>query len=212
MRYKHIVFDIDGTMLDSKQADLLGLQRVLLELQGREYIPQELHFALGIPSEVALTQLGINDIAKGCLLWNSYMKELVGTMSLFSGIRELIIELKTKGFQLGIITSKNRNEYRSDFMPFGIDSYFDTVITVEDCVLPKPSAEPMLSYLKKTESIPQDVIYIGDTSYDWECANNSGVDFGLAMWGSYSTKRINALYSFKTPEEILHLLISDGSI
>lgn len=203
MKYKHIVFDIDGTLLDSEQADLLALKRVILELQGREYEINKLRFALGIPSEVALTQLGINDISKGCQLWNSYMKELADTMSLFSGIRELIIELKTRRFQLGIITSKNRNEYRSDFIPFGIDSFFDTVITIEDCLLPKPSAEPMLSYLKKTESIPQEVIYIGDTSYDWECANNSGVDFGLAMWGGYSTKRINALYSFKTPEEIL---------
>ncbi len=212
MKYKHIVFDIDGTLLDSEQADLFALKRVILELQGREYEINKLRFALGIPSEVALTQLGINDISKGCQLWNIYMKELADTMSLFSGIRELIIELKTRGFQLGIITSKNRNEYRSDFIPFGIDSYFDTVITVEDCVLPKPSAEPMLSYLQKTESLPQEVIYIGDTSYDWKCANNAGVDFGLAMWGSYSTKQINALYSFKTPEEFLIFLISDGSI
>lgn len=205
MRYKYIVFDIDGTMLDSEQADLLALQKVLYELQGREYKLHELHFALGIPGEVALAQLGIEDTPNANRLWNSYMKELAHTMRLFGGVRELIIELKERGIQLGIITSKNRNEYRNDFMPFGLDSYFDMVITVEDSKSPKPSAEPMLSYIKKTGANPQEIIYIGNTSYDWECAKNAGVDFGLALWGSYSVKQINTLYSFKTPENILFL-------
>lgn len=206
MKYKHVVFDIDGTMLDSEQADLLGLQKVLYELQGKEYKQYELYFALGIPGEVALAQLGIKDISMANQLWNNYMKEWAYTMRLFDGISELIIELKTKGTQLGIITSKNRHEYQSDFIPFGIDSYFNTIITVEDSVSPKPSAEPMLSYLKKTGANPEEVIYIGDTSYDWECARNARVDFGLAMWGCRSVKQINASYLFKTPKDMLYTL------
>lgn len=212
MKYKHIIFDIDGTMLDSEQADLLALQKVIHKLQGREFKINDLHFALGIPSEVALAQLGIKDTLKANQLWNSYMQEQAHTMRLFAGIRELIIELKMIGVKLGIITSKNRKEYSSDFTPFGLDSYFDTVITVEDSKYPKPSADPIFSYLTRTKSNPREIIYIGDTSYDWECANNAGVDFGLAMWGSLSTRQINALYSFKTPENILKHLIYDSSI
>lgn len=48
MKYKHIIFDIDGTMLDSAYADLTALQRVLFELQNKKY-----------PGEVALKQLGV---------------------------------------------------------------------------------------------------------------------------------------------------------
>lgn len=206
MKYKHIVFDIDGTLLDSEQADLSALKRVIHELQGEECDTTKLRFALGIPGEVALKRLGFKDTLMANKLWNRYMKELAYTMRLFDGIRELIIELSNRGIQLGIVTSKNKQEYATDFIPFGLASYFTTVITVDDCILPKPSAEPLLSYLSKTGANPKDVIYIGDTSYDCECAHNAKIDFGLAMWGHPSVNSGNILYSFKTPDEILHTL------
>lgn len=206
MKYKHIVFDIDGTLLDSEQADLLALKRVIHEIQGEECETEKLRFALGIPGEVALKRLGFKDTLMANKLWNKYMKELAYTMRLFDGIRELIIELNNRGVELGIVTSKNKQEYCADFIPFGLASYFTTVITVDDCVSPKPSAEPLLSYLSKTGANSQDVIYIGDTSYDCECANNAKIDFGLAMWGHASIEQGNILYSFKTPEEMLFML------
>lgn len=212
MRYKHIIFDIDGTMLDSAYADLTALQKVIWEFQNKKHEISDLYFALGIPSEVALKRLAIKDVAIASKLWNSYTKELSYTMKLFDGVKELLIELGGKGAKLGIITSKSRSEYFSDFSPFGLDSYFDTVITVEDSILPKPSAAPMLSYLAKTGTSPQDIIYIGDTLYDWECAKNAGVDFGLVMWGNPPAEHIDTIYSFKTPAEILSFLIGDNPI
>ncbi len=123
MRYKHIIFDIDGTMLDSAYADITALQRVIHELQGKKYEPHELHFALGIPGEITLAQLGIENVVKANRLWNDYMKEAAHTMRIFDGIRELIIELKGKGVQLGIITSKKKMNttmilHRSDLIHF----------------------------------------------------------------------------------------------
>lgn len=211
MKYKHIIFDIDGTMLDSAYADLTALQKVLSELQHRDYPISDLRFALGIPGEVALKQLGVKDVSMANQRWNRYMKELAHTMRLFEGIKELLLELKGRGIELGIITSKNRKEFQSDFTPFGLDAYFGTIITVEDSVAPKPSAEPMLAYLNKTGTHPQEVLYIGDTSYDKECATNAKVDFGVAAWGCCSAEQIHATHSFEAPGDILHILL-DGAI
>lgn len=207
MKYKHIIFDIDGTMLDSAYADLTALQRVLFELQNKKYPISELSFALGIPGEVALMQLGINEVSMANQLWNSYMQELSCTMKLFDGVMELLVELKNRGVKLGIITSKNKKEFDNDFIPFGIDTYFDTVITVEDSVAPKPSAEPMLAYLSRTGINPQEALYIGDTNYDRACAAGAGVDFGLATWGCYPAKQVNATYYFEKPMDVVHLLV-----
>lgn len=204
MKYKHIIFDIDGTMLDSAYADLTALQRVLFELQNTNYPISDLHFALGIPGEIALKQLGVEDTSIANQLWNRYMTELSCTMTLFDGIKELLVELKERDVKLGIITSKNKKEFHNDFIPFGIDIYFDTVITVEDSIAPKPSAEPMLAYLSKTRIKPQEALYIGDTLYDRECAATAGVDFGVAMWGCHSIKQIHATYYFKTPKDVLN--------
>ena len=81
--------------------------------------------------------------------------------------------------------------------------YFSTVIFVEDSELPKPSPEPMLEYLKRTGANKRDVLYIGDSIYDFQCASNAGVEFGLALWGCNSVKHIQANYFFKTPKDIL---------
>lgn len=202
MKYKHIIFDIDGTMLNSEHADLTALQKVLREWKGKEYLPEELYFALGIPGEAALAKLGIKDTARANHCWSTYMKELAHTMVLFDGIHELITGLKDKGFKLGIITSKNKAEYQHDFIPFGLHSCFDTVVCVDDCKAPKPTSEPMLSYMQKTETQPHELLYIGDTNYDSDCARGAGVDFGLALWGCHSDNQIDALYRFRTPDEI----------
>lgn len=206
MEYKHIIFDIDGTMLDSAYADLTALQKVVFELQNRKYPISDLHFALGIPGEVALKQLGVNEVLIANQLWNSYMQQLSWTMTLFDGMVELLAELKNRGVKLGIVTSKNKKEFYNDFVPFGIDIYFGIVVTVEDSVAPKPSPEPMLTYLNRAGIEPQEALYIGDTLYDRECAVNAGVDFGLAIWGCHSVEQICATHYFETPKEILNIL------
>lgn len=206
MKYNHIIFDIDGTMLDSAYADLTALQKVLLELKHENYPIENLRFALGIPGEVALRQLKVEDVSVANRLWNKYMTELAHTMKLFDGIKELLMELQSRGVRLGIITSKNRKELQNDFVPFGIHVFFDTIITVEDSSAPKPSPEPMLAYLNKAEVKSCEVLYIGDTLYDRDCAVNAGVDFGLAMWGCHSVEEIDATYYFETPSEVLQVI------
>lgn len=206
MKYKHIIFDIDGTMLDSVFADLTALERVLSEMEGKNYPIRDLYFALGIPGEIALRQLKVKDVSRANQLWGSYMKELTYTMKLFDGIKEVLEELREQGVKLGIITSKNRTEFKSDFTPFGLDTYFDTIITVEECIAPKPSGEPMLSYIRKTATNQHELLYVGDTIYDSQCANSAGVDFGLALWGCHSEEQLYATHYFDAPRDILHLI------
>lgn len=206
MRYKHIIFDIDGTMLDSAHVDLSALQRALDETKNKKFEIAELDFVLGIPSEVALTRLGVDDVHVCAMLWARYIKEMSHTMHLFDGIRELIIELKNKQIELGIITSKNRNEYSNDFSPLGLDGYFDTVICVEDSPSPKPSPEPMYAYLNRAGATPEEVLYVGDTIYDMQCAGGPEVDFGLALWGCRSADNISPTYRFDSPAHLLDVL------
>ena len=59
MRYKHIVFDLDGTLIDTERAILPSLRDTLEELTGRHYEEQALTFALGITGADALERLGI---------------------------------------------------------------------------------------------------------------------------------------------------------
>jgi HAD superfamily hydrolase (TIGR01549 family) len=204
--YKHIVFDIDGTLIDTEKAVLIGLQDTLLEVVNKRVELNDLKFALGIPGEVTLGQLGIKDVALVNKIWNKKVKRNAHFTTIFDGVTSLLKELKQNGFELGIITSKNKSEYKNDFIPFQLTDYFDTVICVEDTVLPKPSPEPILKYLEITGASKENLLYIGDTIYDFQCANSVNVDFGLALWGCNSVKHIYATYFLKSPKDILHIL------
>lgn len=127
-------------------------------------------------------------------------------LELFDGIKPLIEELKSQHYQLGIITSKSRMEYQNDFHPLGLDAYFDTVVCAEDSMRPKPSPDPMLKYLELTGLKQEEVLYIGGTLDDMQCAKQAGISFGLALWGCTSVRHIYATYYFNTPRDVSYTL------
>ncbi len=202
MNFSHIVFDIDGTLLDSESAILSSLRDVIEEHQKRTVGLDELRFSLGIPGTDALKKLGFDNPEYFNSLWEKKSRDYYGLMRIFDGIEVTLETLKAKDITLGIITSKNRREYRNDFVPFGLAGYFDTVVCAEDSVKHKPFPEPMEKFLQFSGSVPEQVLYIGDTLYDLQCAKGAGVKFALAKWGCKDSG-IAADYFLKAPEDIL---------
>lgn len=202
MKYSHIIFDIDGTLLDTEFAVLHSLQDTIMQYLNRRIPIEELTFALGIPGEVALVHLGITDVKGANKYWNEMMAQYQQHICLFDGISNMLDILYDKGYKIGIITSKTRKEYETDFVPHGISHYFETVICVEDSSRPKPSPDPLLTYLERNHLSADNVIYIGDTEYDSNCAHSAGVDFGLALWGCKDANKIESEYQFETPDKI----------
>ena len=151
MKYKHIVFDIDGTLIDTEYAVINSLIKTITEITGRAPQYESLKFALGI-------------------------------------------------------TGRNALEYYSDFEPLGLADYFSTIVCADDTDEHKPQAAPLVAYLAKAHVSPENALYIGDSIYDIQCANNAGVDSGLVLWSNNVSNPIRADYYFKTPNDISKIL------
>lgn len=205
MKYTHIVFDVDGTILDTEEAVLKSFQKTLEEIGIKKEIP-ELTFCLGITGLAALEHLGVPQADLVLERWVTNLKACSGLVHVFHGIVPLLEKLKARGCSLGIVTSRLAKEYEADFAFHGLLGYFDTVVCAEDTGLHKPFGEPMECYMRKSRADKEEVLYIGDSRYDMECAGNAGVDCALALWGASSVKHIRASYYFPEPASALNEL------
>lgn len=203
--YKHLVFDIDGTIIDSVKNHMVSLRKTLTELRGSSPTEEELRFSFGIPGVETMRILEFSDPWDAQKKWlKNYMdctKEL--GMPLFPGMLEVLEKLKEAGVSLGIITSKERVEYDEHFKENGLAALFSNVVTSSDTPKGKPSPEPMLAYLKMTGASPSEVLYFGDTKYDMACARAAGVDQALVLWGCLNPEGIEASYRLEKVEDIL---------
>lgn len=205
-RCRHMVFDIDGTLLDTEAATLSSLQALIREVQHRDAGVDGLRFALGIPGEVSLRRLGFTDTVAANARWGELLRERWSMMRPFDGIEELLRRLQSEGYALGIVTSKDRGEYASDFVPFGLSGYFGRVVCAGDAPRSKPAPDPLVAYLARCGIGAGEAVYVGDTAYDSQCARGAGVDFGLAAWGGGVDVAVEARYVFRSPADVLAAL------
>lgn len=204
--YNCIIFDVDGTLIDTEQALIASLKQVLYEELGEVYEDGQLHFILGIPGRDALMKLEVKEIDKVDAKWNQYLQEYSHLMNVFPGIEHVLKTLHELTIPTGIVTSKTRQELIDDFVPFGLSTYVPHVICADDTLRHKPHPEPLLAFIEKYELDPAEAIYIGDTRYDMEAARGAGIDFALASWGCKTDISGHIRYKLRTPLDILQLL------
>lgn len=202
MNYTHIVFDVDGTLIDSVYCGLHSLQDTVLMLTGETMPLEELTFSLGIPGTDTMRQLGIRDIPSALELWNRNTRQYEDTITVFDGIVELLERLSEAGVELGIVTSETRAEYDHDFCRFDIARRFTTTICAEDAGAHKPEPAPLLKYLELTGAAREQVLYVGDSVHDSKCAQRARIDFALAGWGSRD-QTIRAKHYLNVPSDLL---------
>jgi HAD superfamily hydrolase (TIGR01549 family) len=201
--YKCVIFDVDGTLIDTEVAVKKSLQKVLYEECQKEYSLDTLDFALGIPGRDTLEKLGIKDIDRAHDNWNKYMSEYKDSVKVFNGIENSLEELKANNIQLGIVTSKTEEELNADFVEFGLMKYLDYIVCADHTEKHKPDPEPILKFLELSGFSDKEVIYIGDTIYDYKAAKGASVKFALALWGAKNPESVGADIKIAEPKDII---------
>ena len=201
-----IIFDVDGTLIDTEFMVKKALQKLLLEEINREPSWTELDFILGIPGEVTLEKFGITNTYQASRRWNANMIEHKQSVKVYANIEQTLRHLKTAKIGTGLVTSKNQIELNDDFVHFGLMPYFDHYVSASDTARHKPFPDPLIKFLEISGYTAQQVIYIGDTIYDQQAASAAGISFGLALWGTKTPETIPAEFKLKTPLDVLSLI------
>lgn len=206
---KTILFDVDGTIIDTEYVMTHYLQKTLREELEKELPIQELHYILGIPGREAIKKFVNTEEEEDIFLskWGKNVLLLAENVQVFPHLAEILQKLHIKGIQLGIVTSKTKEEMKNEFDRFDLNQYFDIQITASDTNLHKPFPDPIQKAIDELHVKKEETIYIGDSLYDMQSAKACGVTFGLAKWGAQNIENFqNVVIVIDSHQEILDLL------
>lgn len=183
MKIDTIIFDLDGTVLNTNDLIVKSFQHTYKVVTGEEKNEEEILKSFGEPLSITLErEIGTN-IDEAVKIYRDFhyarFEELI---SLFQGIDDVIRALSDKGYKLGLATSRMRYTTMLGLKKFGIDQYFKSVVTADDCVSHKPNPEPLLKVLKALGSQPEKSLMIGDSAFDIQGAKNANVKSAIVSW------------------------------
>ncbi len=212
MRYTDVVFDLDGTLIDTIRPLMISLHYTALELLDIDRTPEDLSVYFGIPGDDTLLALGAREdqLKEGMAIWHKYYDKYMDLACLFPGVKELLSALGDSDIRVGVISSKTRPEFYDQVPRIGLPmDFFDTGVFAGETEHAKPASDPMFKYLELTGADPKKTLFVGDTKYDMMCAGGAGTDTGLATWGCIDPDKVEATYKFKSPADILTTALGD---
>lgn len=182
--YKSILFDFDGTLLDSFPAHYHAYEVTLahfdMEITPERYMETyspnwfAMYAALGIPEE----KYGEADE-----IWLAEVKK--HKPALFPAARPLL-EALSESYVLGLVTSGSRERVMRDLNTTGIRDFFKVIVTGDDITRPKPDPEGLQIALEQLQLRPWQALFVGDAREDCLMAQAAGVPF-LGIEGEFST-------------------------
>ena len=205
-KYKAIIYDIDGTILDTLKMNMIPLQKIIKEELHEDYSYEQVLKFASYPGMKVMEELKIKDKEKTYDRWVRYVNDYEEGATVYLGIRE-VLETFHKYMRQAVVSAKTRKQYQIDVVSKGLDQYMETAVLSEDTALHKPNPAPILLCLERLNVKKEEVIYIGDALSDYRCCQAAGVDFGYAKWGSVSDEGIiDPAFTFHQPIDMLRLL------
>ena len=206
--YKAIIFDIDGTLLNTVDQNMYPLIRIIKEELGEDWTYEQVVPFTANPGMKTMEILGIRDKETVYARWVRYVNEYGPGAQPYDGIDALLDVAEEKGLKMGIVSSKRRKQYGIDMVErSGFDAYMDTAVLFEDTDKHKPDPTPLFECLRRLGVEARDALYVGDARGDLEAARAAGMDFAYASWGSFfPMERTEPDYYPDCPRDLIEML------
>lgn len=193
--YRLVVFDWDGTLLDSAGAIVACMRAAAIDLGlpppdekiARHVIGLGLHDALsqampGVPS---------SEYQRVAERYRHHYLAQDHELSLFAGARELVEELSKTGCLLGVATGKSRLGLNRALETSGLKRYFHATRCADECSS-KPAPDMLWEIMDELDTVPEQTLMIGDTIHDLQMAKNAGVGALAVGYGAHSREVLQA--------------------
>lgn len=211
MPFSTLLFDLDGTLIDSIDL-ILRSYRHTMRIHRREEPSDDVWMeGLGTPLWVQFRRW-TSDEAEIRAMVDTYRDynlahhdELVRP---YDGVVEQVLRLDAAGKTLGLVTSKMRGGALKGLRLAGLETAFDVVVGADEVTSPKPHAEPVLLALERLGRRPAEAVFIGDSRHDIESGRAAGVKTAAVLWGPFDRDHLEDLdpdYWLERPSDLTTL-------
>jgi pyrophosphatase PpaX len=185
MRIDAILFDLDGTLLDTTDLIIKSFQHTCsLHLQ-RDVTVDDVYPYFGKPLRTALGALGpdcVEDLIKTYRAYN--LEHHDGMISIFPGVTDTIKALAEYGIKMAIVTSKTEKTALRGLRLFALESYFNEIIGLESTDKHKPDPAPVQLALERLQIEAEYALMVGDSPFDLQSAKAAGVKTAAVRWSA----------------------------
>ncbi|CAM5198225.1 Phosphoglycolate phosphatase OS=Castellaniella defragrans OX=75697 GN=HNR28_003021 PE=4 SV=1 [Castellaniella defragrans] len=188
-RYRAVIFDWDGTLMDSTHHITGALIAACRDLGLHEPTAQEAGWVIGLSLQAALyrlvPELNPDNVDAFIDSYKSHFHQLQHEMHLFEGQEQLLRELHAQGVVLGVATGKSRKGLDAMLSRLDLGSVFDATRSADEA-RGKPDPDMLEQLMLELDVPPEEMVMVGDTAHDILMARAAEVDSLAVGYGAHA--------------------------
>jgi len=209
LRFPVVLFDFDGTIVDSGGIILASMRHATQTVLARDYTDAELMANVGGPGlEAQMLAIAPDRAEELVRVYREHNESIHGELESCAGMEGVLDTLHQQGRRLGIVTAKRHATVQLAFEHLPLGRYFDTIVAGDDTARHKPHPDPVLLGLERLAAAPEEAVYVGDSPYDMRAGKAAGVFAIGVTWGKIHDRGalVDADVVVDTAEELLAAL------
>jgi pyrophosphatase PpaX len=184
VRFPVVLFDLDGTVIDSGAIILASMRHATREVLGREYGDAELMQAVGGPGlEAQMAAFAPDRVDELVRIYRAHNEPLHDELEACIGMNDALVRLHDEGRRLGVVTAKRRSTVELAFARVPVGHLFETIVGGDETEHHKPHPEPLLLAAERMGADPAETAYVGDSPFDIRAAKAAGMFAVGVTWG-----------------------------
>ena len=187
-----VLFDLDGTLIDSIELILTSMHHAFRRHGGAAPPDTEWLEGVGIPLRTMFSRyVREHEIDTLIGFYREHQMEHHDRLvSCYADVPATLQRLRDDGYPMAVVTSKSDWLAQRGLEHVGVAHLFDTIVGCDSCSRHKPHPEPVLTALTRLGSSPHEAVFIGDSVHDVEAGNAAGVTTIAALWGPFSKAQL----------------------